>query len=159
MLHDTPKTLLYFHPKKGLSVALQDTITRENIEQLVTLFYHQAMRDPMIGEFFILELGEDLEAEEWREHIDLLVNFWSTLFLDEKLYFSDPYGPHFTIVGLEDAHFTRWVELFTDTSHQVYTPKIATQFAQKGLAYAKDFMQRLSQGKDTNNLKSKTSWE
>lgn len=138
---------------------LQDTITRENIERLVTLFYHEAMKDPLIGHFFILELGEDLSGEDWIEHIHLLVDFWSTVFLDDTLYYSDPYGPHFTIVGLEDEHFKRWLELFSDTSHQIYTPQIAAQFTQKGLEYAQDFMQRLSQGKDTNNLKSKTSWE
>ena len=107
---------------------LHHTITQENIETLVTLFYHEAMRDPLIGHFFILELGEDLAGEEWKEHIDLLVNFWSTVLLDKNLYYSDPYGPHFTIVGLEDEHFTRWLELFSLTSDKVYVPQVAAHF-------------------------------
>lgn len=138
---------------------LETRITKENIETLVTLFYHKAMKDEEIGHYFELELGDDIESEEWREHIDILVTFWATLFLDETLYFSDPYGPHFTIVGLKREDFKKWIELFSQTADQVYIPEIADQFKEKGVYYSKDFMRRLSADSNTENLKSTVSWE
>jgi len=140
-------------------VELETRITKENIETLVTLFYHKAMKNEQIGHYFILELGNDIENEEWKEHIETLVNFWATVFLDEALYFSDPYGPHFTIVGLKNEDFIHWVELFSQTADEVYIPEIADLFKEKGLYYAKDFIQRLNADSNTKNLKSATTWE
>lgn len=117
------------------------------------------MDDDQIGHYFIVELGEDIENEEWKKHIDILVAFWGTVFLDEELYFSDPYGPHFTIIGLEEVDFIRWIKLFTQTAEQVYTPKIANMFKEKGIFYSKDFMKRLNTDTSVENLKSAMTWE
>ena len=138
---------------------LQNSITKENIETLVTLFYHKAMEDEQIGHFFVLELGEDITNEDWEDHISRLVDFWATLFLEEELYFSDPYGPHFTITDLGKEDFTRWIELFSKTADEVYIPQISKQFKEKGIAYSKDFMERLHKDKDLNTLKSSINWE
>jgi hemoglobin len=138
---------------------LHKDITLNNIEILVRRFYEKAMLDKDIGHFFILELGDDLSNEDWVEHIGRLVDFWGTIFLEERLYKSDPYGPHFTIIGLEDEHFTRWMELFNETAYEIYSPTIAKEFKEKGLYYSKDFMQRLKKDKDLEKLKSKISWE
>lgn len=138
---------------------LENRITKENIETLVTLFYHKAMKDEQIGHFFVLELGEDIENEDWEEHIGRLVDFWATLFLDEDLYFSDPYGPHFTIIDLGREDFKRWIELFSQTADQIYVPEIADQFKEKGISYSEDFMQRLNTDKNLKELKSAINWE
>ena len=138
---------------------LENRITKENIETLVTLFYHKAMKNEEIGHYFVLELGDDIENEEWKDHIDTLVNFWTTVFLDEELYFSDPYGPHFTIVGLKQEDFTHWIKLFSETAEELYTPEIAEQFKEKGIYYSKDFIQRLNADNHIENLKSAMTWE
>ena len=131
---------------------LQKSITRENIETLVTLFYHGAMKDEQIGEYFLLELGTDITNYEWVKHIDILVDFWAKVFLDDPLYNSDPYGPHFTIVGLEKEDFTRWVELFSESAHKVYVPEVATLFKDKGIAYAEEFIERLKMNPESSEL-------
>ena len=131
---------------------LQKTITRENIESLVTLFYHGAMKDDQIGEYFLLELGTDITNYEWVKHIDILVDFWAKVFLDDPLYNSDPYGPHFTIVGLEKEDFTRWVELFSESAHKVYVPEVAELFKDKGIAYAEEFIERLKMNPESSEL-------
>lgn len=138
---------------------LENRITKENIETLVTLFYHRAMKDVQIGHYFVLELGDDITSEDWISHIDILVDFWATLFLDETLYYSDPYGPHFTIIGLQREDFRRWIELFSQTADQVYTVEIADLFKEKGISYSKDFIQRLGSGNNLKDLKSAMSWE
>ena len=138
---------------------LQKSITKENIETLVTLFYHQAMKDDQIGHFFVLELGDDIENEDWEEHIGRLVDFWATLLLDEDLYFSDPYGPHFSITDLKGEDFKRWIEVFSKTADEVYVPEISKIFKDEGIAYSKDFMKRLQTDHNLDELKSSISWE
>ncbi len=128
----------------------------------MTNFYHKALVDERIGDFFVVELGEDLESEEWQEHIDLLVNFWATLFLKEERYKGDPFGPHFSIIGLEKEDFDRWEELFCEVAKSIYVPEIAKLFEEKAAFYAKDFMQKLQHKRDEadlKRLKSKISWE
>ena len=143
-------------------MALQNTITLENIETLVQKFYEKAMLDNDIGHFFTLELGDELTNEDWIDHISRLVDFWGTVFLEERLYKSDPYGPHFTIIGLEKENFTRWMHLFNETADEIYIPVIANKFKEKGLHYSKDFMNRINKErklKDLKRLKSSISWE
>ena len=131
---------------------LQDTITRENLETLVTLFYHGAMKDDKIGHYFLLELGSDITNYEWVKHIDILIDFWAKVFLDDPLYNSDPYGPHFTIVGLEKEDFTRWVKLFSESADKVYVPKVAKLFKEKGISYSKEFIERLKMNPESSEL-------
>ena len=138
---------------------LQHTITRDNLENLVSMFYHKAMRDEQIGHYFVLELGEDIENDDWIEHIDILVDFWASVFLGDTLYKSDPFGPHFSISNLKPTDFKQWVMLFSQTADQLYTPEIATQFKEKSIYYSEDFIQRLDKGVDLNNLKSVMTWE
>ena len=117
------------------------------------------MRDAQIGHFFVLDLGEDITSEEWTEHIDLLVDFWASVFLGDTLYKSDPYGPHFSIIGLQREDFKRWIELFSESANKVYVPEIANLFREKGISYSKNFMQRLNSDSDLKALKSAISWE
>jgi len=123
---------------------LQSTITRENLETLVTSFYHKAMRDDLIGDYFTLELGEEITNFEWLRHIDILVDFWASIFINDPEYNSDPYGPHFTIIGLKEKDFIRWVQLFAETSDKIYTPAVSKLFKEKAKFYAQEFMTRLN---------------
>ena len=133
---------------------LQKTITRENLETLMTLFYHQALKDEQIGHYFKVELGEDINNAEWIKHIDILVDFWASIFINDPEYGSDPYGPHFTLVGLSSADFSRWVELFSKIAKEVYVEEIANQFQEQGIIYSKDFMARLKMNTKNSDLTS-----
>lgn len=134
---------------------LHHSITRENLETLVTLFYHKAMEDTKIGHFFVLELGEDIENEEWIKHIDILVDFWASVFLDDPEYTSDPYGPHFSISNLQSEDFIRWMEIFSQTADTVYIADTAQRFKDKGAFYSKEFMRRLKMSTENTTLTSK----
>ena len=124
---------------------LQNSINRENLKTFVTLFYKRALNDKTIGTIFLTEFGDDMTHEEWTEHIELLVNFWYAVFIDETAYNGDPFGPHFTIVDLKKSHFKPWVDLFTLTANEIYVPDIAILFKEQGEHYSKLFIDRLSQ--------------
>jgi len=101
------------------------------------------MKDDLIGHYFTLELGEDIGDFEWVRHIDIVVDFWASVMIDDPEYNSDPYGPHFTIVGLKERDFIRWVQLFSEISEELYTATLAKNFQEKARFYAKAFMERL----------------
>jgi len=135
--------------------ALEKNISKDNLETLVTLFYHEALQDEKIGHFFVLELGEDIENEEWVKHIDILVDFWASVFLDDPEYTSDPYGPHFSIIDLQANDFKRWIALFSQIAKKVYIADIAKDFEEKAVFYAEDFMRRLKMDTSNTSLTSK----
>ena len=109
------------------------------------MFYKRALNDKTIGTIFLTEFGDDMTHEEWTEHIELLVNFWYSVFIDKTAYNGDPFGPHFTIVDLKKGHFKPWVDLFTLTANEIYVPDIAILFKEQGDYYSKLFIDRLSQ--------------
>lgn len=131
---------------------LQDHITRENLGILVPLFYKRALDNEELGPIFALEFGESLETEAWKEHLELLVNFWDSIFLNENAYNGDPFGPHFTIVDLKMPYFKTWVGLFSTTAKEIYTPHVAALFQEKAAFFAKEFIDRLSKDTKTEPL-------
>ena len=73
------------------------TINREHIEKMVLIFYRKVLKDEIVGPFFIAKLGDDIESDYWKPHIELLVNFWSSMILQEDSYHGNPMRPHFFI--------------------------------------------------------------
>jgi len=104
------------------------------------LFYEKAVVDDAIGPFFTHELGENLDDEDWVEHIDLLADFWLAKILGENTYYGNFIGAHVKLPRIKERHFAIWVELFSKTADEVYTPDIADVFKKKGLAFSKQFL-------------------
>lgn len=117
------------------------------------------MKDDQIGHYFTLELGEDIENEDWQEHIGRLADFWGTLLLDVDLYYSDPFGPHFSISDLRQKDFKRWIELFSETADEIYTTEVSRIFKNKGVEFSTNFIERLGKDKNLDELKSAINWE
>lgn len=106
----------------------------------MTLFYEKAIQNQEIGPFFTHELGESLEDEDWVAHIDLLADFWLAKILGENTYYGNFIGAHVKLPTIKVHHFDIWVELFSLTADEVYTPEIANVFKKKGLAFSKQFL-------------------
>ena len=126
-----------------MRVKLQDNISRENIKNLMSLFYKKAIRDKEIGPFFVNELGDDIGNEDWNEHIELLADFWLAVLLNEGPYWGNPSGAHFGIPNLKRESFMRWIELFSATADEVYVPYISARFKKKGVVLSELFMRDL----------------
>ena len=123
---------------------LQTQITRENVERLMVLFYEKAVVDDEIGVFFRNDLGDDLDNEDWEEHVGRLTDFWLAILLGEETYKGKPFGPHFNMHELRHESFMRWIEIFSKTVDSVFTPEIAKLFKKEGVSYSKDFMRQLN---------------
>lgn len=106
----------------------------------MTSFYQKAVEDDMLAPFFIGELGEDLANEEWREHIELLADFWLAKILGENTYFGNVIGAHAKMPHIKRETYDRWLALFCTAADEVYTPDIAAIFKEKGFQFTQQFL-------------------
>ena len=125
---------------KGYSIQRHDRITRENLRILMTIFYEKTMLDKELAPYFTNELGDDINNEDWQEHIELLADFWLAKILGEKTYIGNFIGAHIRVPHITKESFTIWLSLFSSTADEVYTPEIAQLFKKKGRQLATQFM-------------------
>ena len=100
-----------------------DTITKDNVKQLVDQFYGRVREDDLLGPVFLKALGDD-----WGAHLERLAEFWSTIVLGTRSFQGNVYGTHMQLNGIEPAHFQRWLALFGETAHGLFEPEQADQF-------------------------------
>lgn len=100
-----------------------DTITRENIQDLVDQFYRAVRQDDALGPVFTRALGDD-----WTAHLEKLGEFWSTIVLGTRSFHGNVYGKHMQLAGIEPEHFRRWLSLFEKTVNRLFDEASAAQF-------------------------------
>ena len=97
--------------------------TRQDIEDLVNLFYDKVQNDDKIGFFF-----KDVAKVDWAHHLPKMYSFWETLLFGQISYKGNPMAMHFPIndkVPLEKAHFAHWVKLWTETVEENFAGEMA----------------------------------
>jgi len=119
------------------------TVNREHIATMVVRFYSKVLKDETVGPFFIAKLGDDLESEYWKPHIDTLINFWSSMILQDGTYNGNPLAPHFSIGELNHGTFKQWLKLFHETVDEVFIPKHGAEFKERSEIIAGNFMRNL----------------
>ncbi|WP_322517305.1 group III truncated hemoglobin [Rhodopseudomonas palustris] len=119
-------------------------ITEAEIATMVRTFYTRARDDDLIGPIF------DRAVEDWDHHIAQITDFWSSMLLKTGRYGGRPMRPHL-VLGLEPAHFDRWLALFEATASELFTPDIAAAFIVRARRIADSFEMGIAttQGKVT----------
>jgi len=105
----------------------------------MTSFYQKAIADDLLGFYFIHELGDDIKSEEWLDHIELLADFWLAKILGEDTYYGNFVGAHVKMPLIKKESFARWLDLFSQTADEVYSPEVADVFKKKGAQFVKEF--------------------
>jgi len=103
----------------------KDIINREDIEQLVDVFYQKVRVDPQIGFFFT-----KIEKVDWNKHLPVMYNFWENVLFHTASYDGNPMERHQTVHSkcpMKKEHFEHWVTLFTDTVDELFAGKQADQ--------------------------------
>lgn len=88
---------------------LPERISEELIARLVETFYGRVREDAVLGPIFMARLGEN-----WEPHLAKLRDFWSSVTLMSGRYRGKPQAAHEPL-GLQPAHFERWLALFEAT--------------------------------------------
>jgi len=121
--------------------------TREDIEQLVNLFYTKVIKDEKIASFFT-----DIAKVDWEKHLPKMYSFWESILFGQMTYKGNPMGAHFPvneIKAMEQEHFDRWLELWTATVEENFSGENAdlaiykAQNIAKLMAFKMDIARRL----------------
>ncbi|WP_244607059.1 group III truncated hemoglobin [Bosea sp. CS1GBMeth4] len=107
------------------SAPLPERISEALIAELVETFYGRVRQDPLLGPIFLARLGED-----WEPHLAKLRDFWSSVTLMSGRYRGKPHAVHMGL-GLEPAHFERWLSLFEATVAELCTGPAAFLFVDR----------------------------
>jgi hemoglobin len=98
--------------------ALRDIESRADCDLLVRAFYERALVDPLIGFIFTDVAKLDLEA-----HLPKIASFWETVLLGAQTYRGGAFAVHAELnakVELREAHFQRWLQLWSTTVDAVF---------------------------------------
>lgn len=101
----------------------KDIESREDIKSLIDVFYQKVRGDKDLSIFFT-----EIVSEDWERHLMVMYNFWENILFYTGSYSGNPMHLHkhiHHIHSLERTHFHKWVQLFTETCHEMYSGKNA----------------------------------
>ncbi len=101
-----------------------DIATKEDVENLVDVFYGKVMKDEVLSPFF--------KFLDFEKHIPKMVHFWSFVLLDEPGYTTNVTEKHLKM-PLKKEHFDRWITLFQETIDALFTGEKAEQAKQRAI--------------------------
>jgi hemoglobin len=106
------------HARTGIDAAM--------IRRLVHGFYDRVRADPVLGPIF----DARIPAGRWPAHLDKMCAFWSAVALMSGAYHGRPVQAHAPL-GIEGAHFDRWLALFRDSARALTPPAAAALFIER----------------------------
>ena len=90
---------------------MKDIIDRRDIITLVDSFYAKVKQDELLEPVF--------SHVDWPNHLPIMYNFWSSMLLGDQSYQGSPFQKHAHLT-IDSSHFTRWLELFTQTVDELF---------------------------------------
>ena len=119
------------------------TITKENINKMVVSFYSKILKeDNDVAKVFISKLGNDLQSDTWKQHIDILTNFWAMIGLQDDQYQGNPMMAHFDL-PLNKEMFSSWLIMFFEIIDAMYEENIGCLLYNRAENIASNFMRNL----------------
>ena len=118
-------------------MANKDITNIEDIKLMVDTFYSNARKDELIGSIFDEKIGD-----RWPEHLEKMYRFWQTILLEEHTYSGSPFPPHKQL-PVEKKHFTRWMEIFTETIDTLFEGTLAEEAKLRGQSMAEIFSHKI----------------
>lgn len=101
-----------------------DIRSDNDIKQLVDCFYDKVKADDLIGYIF-----NDIYKIDWEKHLPVMYRFWeNVVFYNGAYHGKNPLNVHQSIhavVGLTEAQFDRWLDLFVGTVDELFSGKHA----------------------------------
>jgi hemoglobin len=132
-----------FHVTAGYAVSLKcnflpgmkkDIETNADIRLLVDTFYSKIKRDEVIGHFFTTVV-----TVNWETHLPVMYRFWDNLVFHTGSYSGNPMAVHVALnkkCHMQRFHFERWLQLWNETTDELFEGEKAFQLKQKALSIA-----------------------
>jgi hemoglobin len=99
----------------------KDIRSIQDIKLLVDKFYEKVNNDNLLSWIF-----NDLSKVDWKTHLPVMYDFWSSILLGTKTYKGQPFDVHLYL-PVEKKHFERWVSLFSKTVDENFSGPIAEE--------------------------------
>lgn len=96
----------------------KDITSREDIKNLVDSFYDKVRKNEVLGYIF-----NDIAKVNWKEHLPVMYDFWSSMLLGDRSYQGNPMSKHVDlakITPLTEKEFSEWLKLFTLTVDDLF---------------------------------------
>ena len=101
------------------------------LERLIPLFYRRVRDDAELGPVF------NDAVDDWPEHLDKLVAFWSSVMLTSGRYKGNPMIAHLKHKPrITPQLFDRWLALWAQTTDEVMAPPAAAALQAKAARIA-----------------------
>lgn len=91
----------------------RELCTEQEIHSLVHRFYDRIRNDPLLGPVF------NAHIHDWDTHLEVMVDFWSSLLRGTGRFQGRPMPKHAVLPGLTAAMFHHWLELFDQTTQEL----------------------------------------
>ena len=101
-------------------LAAHESITEDQINDLVDHFYDAIRRDERLGPLFNNRL-----AGRWDEHLAKMKDFWSSILLRTGRYKGKPVPAHTQIVETMPDDFSHWLAIFRPVANRIFHPEAA----------------------------------
>lgn len=121
---------------------MNDIETKDDIIRLVDTFYHAVQQDELIGPIF----AERIAPDAWPAHLQRMYTFWTTILLNEPGYSGQPFEKHRNM-PLKQAHFDRWVSLFSNIVDSLYQGPVAQEAKYRADLMGHLFLAKLEKGR------------
>ncbi len=137
------------------SIGFPDILSRSDLELLVTNFYRDAAVDEILGPIFAFA------NVDWPGHIATLTDFWAWQLFGIRGYEGDPLAAHQHVHDARpftSAHFTRWLELFEENVHLLFSGPTATNAIERARKMAHATSRLLSGVSDSGQAAAQPIW-
>lgn len=108
------------------TVSTSVSLDEKSIAKLVDRFYARVREDARLGPVFNTAIGD-----RWAEHLATLTDFWTSILLASGRYKGNPMMAHLAIPQMDQQHFNRWIELWRETTAEVFGPEISQALVAK----------------------------
>jgi len=123
----TPKATVTLRPEITSALMDRTGLNDAVLTRLVHGFYDRIRRDALLGPIFAERITD------WPPHLDRMVDFWSSVALMTGRYHGSPMQAHLGL-PVEQAHFDRWLDLFSQTARETCPPEGAAHVGLMGVA-------------------------
>jgi hemoglobin len=120
----------------------KDISSFDDIKLLVNKFYESVNKDDLLAWIF-----NDLSKVDWKTHLPVMYNFWSSILLGTKTYKGQPFDVHLYL-PVEKKHFDRWVKLFEETVDEYFSGDTAKEAKLRANSIAEIFQYKIKVIKD-----------
>jgi hemoglobin len=120
------------------------SLNEPGIAALVHRFYARVRSDTLLGPVFNQAIGEN-----WPEHLATVTDFWTSILLASGRYKGNPMMAHLAIPQMDQEHYSRWIELWQETTAETFAPEISAALVAKACSMGERLVEASTRARES----------